>query len=198
MENRPIADVKKKGETEGRKIVFEDESTFQLLPSVQRTYSRKGQRPTIETEVITQKCVRVAVAISADGDLDYEVRECSFKSAAMVRFLKNLQQAWRKRRKKILLIWDGASIHTSSAVKDWLVQQADRATIWLERIPPYSPQLNPAEQVWNYLKNVLLANICCKTVKELKNKVIEALETIKEDKDLIQLFFYHKTTGFYN
>ncbi len=175
--------------------MFEDESTFQLLPSVQKTYSRRGQRPQLDTQVIHHLYVRAAVAISAEGDLYYEVRECSFKSGAVVRFLRNLQQAWKN---KILVIWDGASIHTSSLVKDWLTKQDEDPKVWLARFPPYSPELNPAEQVWNYMKNVLLANICCKTVKELKCKVIEAFENIKKDKELIQLFFCHKATAYYD
>ena len=59
-------------------------------------------------------------------------------------------------------------------------QAAGYPKILLAPVPPYSPELNPAAQVWNYMKNVLLGNICCKTVKELKNKVIEAFETIKK------------------
>lgn len=175
-------------------MVFEDEATFQLLPSVQRTYSLKGRRPQIDVQIVNQKFVRAAVAISPQGDLFYEVRECTFKSPAAVRFLTNLQRAWKK---KLLVVWDGASIHTCSHVKQWLAQQ-NSPKIWLARLPPYSPELNPAEQVWNYLKNVLLRNICCKTVKELKTKVIEAFETIKNDKELIQLFFCHKEVAFYD
>ena len=163
---------------------------------MQKTYSRKGQRPKLEVQVVNQKCLRAAVAISPQGDLYYEVRECTFKSQAIVRFLKNLQRTWRK---KILLIWDGASIHTSLPVKEWLTEQHDdNPRTWLARIPPYSPELNPAELVWSYMKNVLLGNICCKTVKELKVKVIEAFETIKQDRELIQTFFCHKAIAFYD
>lgn len=160
-----------------------------------RTYSRKGQTPKLEVQIVTKLCLRAAVAISPEGDLYYEVRECPFRSPAMIRFLKNMQRNWRR---KILLIWDGATIHTSSFVRDWLTKQKEQPQFWLSRIPPYSPELNPAEQVWNYMKNVLLRNICCKTVKELKLRVIEAFETIKNDKGLIQTFFCHKAIAFYD
>lgn len=148
----------------------------------------------LSTEVITQKVVRAAVAISAQGELFYEVRECSFGSPALIRFLTNLR---RRSRKKILVVWDGASIHTCSKIKQWLTEQ-HQAAIWLARFPPYSPQLNPAEQVWNYMKNVLLRNVCCKTVKELKQKVIEAFEVLKKDTELIQLFFCHHDVAYYD
>lgn len=165
------------------------------MPSVQRTYSRRGHTPKLEVQIVTKMCLRAAVAISPEGDLYYEVRECSFGSPAVVRFLRNLQKAWRK---KVLLVWDGASIHTSLFVRDWLSNQQDSPKVWLARFPPYSPELNPAEQVWNYMKNVLLRNICCKTVKELKTKVVEAFETIKKDKELVQLFFCHKAVAYHD
>lgn len=161
---------------------------------MQRSYSRKGHPPVLIAPLVGQACLRAAVAISPDGDLFYEIRECSFNSPAMVRFVKNVQRTWRK---KLLLIWDGASSHTSGVVKKWLVTQTEKPKVWLSRIPPYSPELNPAEQVWNYMKNVLLKNICCKTVKELKIKVIEAFEVIKKDKALIQTFFCHRAVAFY-
>lgn len=160
-----------------------------------RSYSRKGHRPVLIAPLVGQACLRAAVAISSEGDLFYEVRECTFNSPAMVRFVKNVRRAWRK---KLLLIWDGASTHTSDVVKKWLSTQTETPEVWLSRIPPYSPELNPAEQVWNYMKNVLLKNICCKTVKELKIKVIEAFEVIKKDKALIQTFFCHKAVAFYD
>lgn len=138
--------------------------------------------------------MRAAVAISPQGDLFYEVRECSFTSPAMARFLTNMHQKWKK---NLLIIWDGATIHTSHCIRDWLKKQSD-SKIWLARFPPYSPELNPAELIWGYMKNVLLANICCKTVKELKVRVIEAFETVKRDPELIQLFFCHKEVGFYH
>ena len=55
----------------------------------------------------------------------------------------------------------------------------------------------PAEQVWQYLKNVLLKNEVSKTLEELKQKVSQAMEIIKKDKALIKSFFTHPKTGFY-
>ena len=125
----------------------------------------------------------------------YQVRHSSFNGAAIVRFLKKMQQTFRK---KMILIWDGAKIHTCEQVKHYL-QEQEKATrkVWLEKLPPYSPELNPAEQVWAYLKNVLLKNDVSKTLAELKQKVVKAMEIIKNDKELIQSFFRHPNTYFY-
>ena len=144
---------------------------------MQKTYSRRGQRPQLDTQVIHHLYVRAAVAISAEGDLYYEVRECSFKSSAVVRFLKNIQQAWKK---KILLIWNGASIHTSSLVKELLAQQQQDPKIWLARFPPYSPELNRIEKLWQQMKYVWM-NVKSRTIDILDQDVSHILDNFGTD-----------------
>jgi len=95
-----------------------------------------------------------------------------------------------------LIIWDGATCHINDEVKAFLETQEEQQ-VWLEKIPSYCPELNASEQVWNYLKNVELKNVCCKTAKELKSKAIEKLELIKEKTELIKNFFRHPEVAFY-
>lgn len=51
------------------------------------------------------------------------------------------------------MVWDGAAIHRSEAVKVFLKEKLGR--IHLERLPAYSPELNPVELVWSHLKRSL-------------------------------------------
>jgi len=53
---------------------------------------------------------------------------------------------------KLLVIWDGGSIHRSNEVKDFLADVRSEE-IDLERFPAYAPELNPDEGVWQYLKH---------------------------------------------
>ena len=55
----------------------------------------------------------------------------------------------------MLVIWDGAPVHRSRAVKERLAQDAARR-IQPEQLPGYAPELNPDEGVWRYLKRVEL------------------------------------------
>ncbi len=49
------------------------------------------------------------------------------------------------------MLWDGCPIHRSREVKSFCLKKQN-GRVWLERIPGYSPDLNPDEGVWNYLK----------------------------------------------
>jgi transposase len=53
-----------------------------------------------------------------------------------------------------VVIMDGAGWHT-----DDIAQGIDNLSII--KLPPYSPELNPVEQVWSWLRQHHLANRCC-------------------------------------
>ncbi len=95
-------------------------------------------------------------------------------------------------RKNLLLVWDNASSHKSKTVKEYLdSQNIDNPAIWLENIPPYSPELNPIEQLWGYLKKKLSNHFFYNT-SDLKKAVVQELEIIKKNKKLIISFFKKK------
>ena len=45
-----------------------------------------------------------------------------------------------------MLIWDGAGYHTGAGLEV-------PANISVIRLPPYSPELNPVENLWHYLRS---------------------------------------------
>ena len=166
-----------------------------LLPAVGYSYAPCGQRPVIEADSKNKLKVSLSAVITPQGNLFYQVRQGTFNGAAIVRFIKKMH---KHKKKDMILIWDGASIHTGQQVKNYLQEQEkQKRKVWLEKLPPYSPELNPVEQMWAYLKNVLLKNQVSKTLQELKLKVVAAMEIIKNDKELIKSFFRHPDIAFY-
>ncbi len=111
-----------------------------------------------------------------------QVREQNYDSYAVVGFLRVLL---RKIRGKILLIWDGSPIHRGQPIKDFLRRGAARR-LHLEQLPGYAPDLNPDEGVWNYLKCVELANVCCSDPHELRSQVIHARERVRHKRDILR------------
>jgi transposase len=91
----------------------------------------------------------------------------------------------RQLRGKVLLIWDGSPIHRGQAVKDFLRAGAAKR-LHLEQLPGYAPDLNPDEGIWNYLKRVELANICCHDLQELRTQVIRARERLRHKRAIIR------------
>ena len=145
-----------------------------------RTWAPRGQTPRLLVKH-TKDHLSAISGITLDGRLFLQVREGSYDSAAVVGFLRVLL---RKVRGSILLIWDGSPIHRGQAVKDFLRCGAAKR-LHLEQLPGYAPDLNPDEGIWNYLKRVELANVCCRDLDELRLHVIRARERVRHKRDII-------------
>lgn len=52
-------------------------------------------------------------------------------------------------------------------------------------LPPYSPELNPQEQVWQYLKDNYLSNLTFKDHKDILNACCQAWNAFAQMPDLI-------------
>ena len=68
---------------------------------------------------------------------------------------------------KLLVIWDGAPIHRSKVVKQFLADGgAERR--WVEQLPSSAPDRTPVAGIWRYLKRVRLRHGCCRTLSDLR------------------------------
>jgi putative transposase len=70
---------------------------------------------------------------------------------------------------KIVLIWDNATQHKDTAMRALL--EARRTWLTVFRLPPYTPDLNPAEGVWAHLKKSL-ANLAACTIRVVSREVV--------------------------
>lgn len=111
----------------------------------------------------------------------------------MVSFLKLLLE---KTPKKITLVWDGASVHDCKVVREFLATLPE-GRLKLVKQPAYSPELNASEQVWHYLKNILLRNKAFKNIKALVEALTNALKKMKMKSEVIKKFFKHPEVAFY-
>lgn len=60
--------------------------------------------------------------------------------------------------KKIAIVWDNAAFHKSKAIRDQLTKGGGMERVHLIAMPPYAPDNNPIEHVWNTAKQAV-ANI---------------------------------------
>ena len=123
--------------------------------------------------------------MTADGRLFTHIQEEAYRGPTIVAFLGQLQ---RQIPGKLLVIWDGASIHQGEAVKRYLAGGA-ATRLHLERLPAYAPELNPDEGVWNQLKRVQLKNRCCQTLAELRHEVRLAIRRLQRRPHLLTACF---------
>ena len=85
---------------------------------------------------------------------------------------------------KIVLVWDNATQHKDTAMRALL---ATRSWLTVFRLPPYAPDLNPAEGVWAHLKKSL-ANLAAGTTDELAAKARTRLKKMQYRHGLLDGF----------
>ena len=98
-----------------------------------------------------------------------------------VTFLQRLVQWLDKADRQLVIIWDGASYHRSKLVQ----AEAERLGIELIRLPGYSPDLNPIEGLWKWLRQEVTQHYCHSSMAELFFACKNFIETINQDPDQI-------------
>lgn len=171
--------AQKKALAEGATLVFVDETGFYLLPAVVRTYAPIGQTPILH-HTVTRDHRSLIGGLTLEGRLLLQGQERALRSTDVVRFLKHLLHHIAG---KLLIIWDGASIHYG-AVKAFLCSGA-ASRITLVRLPSYAPDLNPIEGIWHYLKQVELGNVCCHDLAELRQEIRKAVARLRHRPDVL-------------
>jgi transposase len=134
---------------------------------------------------LTRDHYSVMSAITPTGELYLAMQPEAYDSAAVIAFLEQLLDAIKG---KLLIIWDGAPIHRSRAIKTFLAAGAAQR-IWLERLPGYAPDLNPDEGIWHYLKHVELRNVCCHDLHQLEQELTAAVERLSAKPHIITACF---------
>jgi len=80
-----------------------------------------------------------------------------------------------------VVIWDGAGFHQDKHLSEI------PENIHLIKLPPYSPELNPIEQLWDQI-GVVYANRVYETLDEIEEDITEALAPFWQDtKPVLQL-----------
>jgi transposase len=160
-----------------------DEAGFYLLPGVVRTYSPAGLTPVLY-EWQTRDHLSAMSGVTPEGELFELVREEPLTGAESAGFLGRLLRHGRR----WLVVWDRSPIHRGEPVRRFLAGGAGRQ-VHLELLPPYAPDLNPGEGVWQHLKHVELRNLCCLDLVHLRTELGLAVARLRRRPDVIRGFF---------
>ena len=122
----------------------------------------------------------------------FQTRAGSYTDAALIPFLRDLKRHFPHRR--VLLIWDGLSGHTSRVMAAYLARQ--RAWLTVEQLPGYAPDLNPIEQVWGNVKTRELANVCAPNLAALRPPLRAGFARVRRQPRLAFAFLRHAGLAF--
>ena len=114
----------------------------------------------------------------------FRIHAGSIKGPQVVDFLKVLA---RHTRQPLLVIWDGAPIHRSRLVADFVASTAGRIVV--ERLQAYAPELNPDEYIWSNIKQNEIGNLLVREAWQLSHHATAALRKMRRRPRIIRACF---------
>lgn len=145
-------------------VWFFDEGRFGLKPTTGKLWCRKGVRP-IARICPGYKNFYLYAAINPLTGEQFTLQLPAVNTEMMNLYLEHFQKEYPERR--ILLVLDQAGWHLS---KELTIPKG----IQFEPLPPYSPELNPVERLWRWLRLHVCRNRLYNSLDELE----QALSTI--------------------
>ena len=182
--------VKKYAKDKGAEIFWLDEASIRSDDPLQRTWGEKGKTPIVKTSGQRQS-INAISALSNKGGFWYHLYTGKFTADKCIECFKRFQ---RNRKTPVLLIIDGHPVHKSNKVKKFVDDQEGKLEMVF--LPPYAPDLNPDELVWNHMKNLGTSKRPLKKGESLMSRACQDLEHIKGNKKLLKSFFQEESVLF--
>ena len=164
-------------------IWFQDEARVGQQGSQTRIWAPKGTRPRVvkQQQFISsyiygavcpkqRECAALVLPFANYKGLELHLKEISFNIPT---------------KRHAVVVLDQAGYHKA---KD--INIPDNIT--LLSLPPYSPELNPQEQVWRHLKDRFLSNRVFENSKSIVDACTQAWNAFASDKEKIFSLTYRK------
>jgi transposase len=159
------------------KVFFSDETIIQLGANLTCAWHKTGSRPVNQTSRFPKK-IMFWSAVSTWSKFELVEINGTMTAQRYINLLREKFIPWIRRQKKGKWIFqqDNAPPHTARQTKAFLINEKIDCLVW----PPYSPDLNPIENLWGLLKRRVDARKP-KTLDELRVVANEEWEAISMD-----------------
>ena len=173
-------------------LVFIDESGFLMAPLLRRTWAPRGATPILYHRGRShQKVSAIAALVVAPGR---DRVACYFRlhpavnidAALVLSFLRQLSA--QLKGAPLVVIWDRLQAHRAAAVRAYLKSRPGTKSV---QLPPYAPELNPVEYLWNSLKINPLANAAFAGISELTGATRHHARSLQRNDRLLRSFIQH-------
>jgi len=168
-------------------LFYADESIISLIPYVGKTWAFPNKKPIVRVSGKRGQNIGITAAVNQQGKLCFELtkEKETFTAKIFIRFLKKMMKQFSNRF--IIIIVDGAPTHTAKIVQKF--EKENKKLLQIEILPAYSPELNPTEKCWRFLKTKKLDGSMSIDKEELRDKTKKYMSEIKKDKVRLSSFF---------
>ena len=145
-------------------VFFFDEARFGLKPCVGRVLCRRGVKPVCEIKPGYSNLYAYS-AVDVENGTEFSLLLPKVNTEMMNIFLDYFRRAIPEHR--VLLVMDQAGWHKSKSLKI-------PENVEIVHLPPYSPELNPVERLWQWLRRNFTRNRLFEKLGQLEKSLSEA------------------------
>jgi transposase len=153
------------------KLMFQDEARFGRISEVRRCWAPKPMRPLCQAMLTHQYTYAYGAVDVLTGELDSLILP-HVNTECMQLFLNEVSA--RHPHERIVMVIDGAGWHRGGAL-------IAPSNICLLTLPPYAPELNPIEHVWDELREKFFHNRIFQSLGALEDQLAAALKALELD-----------------
>ena len=156
--------------------MFADEARFGRMNRPRPCWAPQGVRPQVASQLIREYIYLYGAVCPQDGTCVYLIMPTS-NTACFQSFLNVLSR--RFARQDILLVLDGAPNHRCCNLR-----VPDNVSLLF--LPPYAPELNPKENLWDEIREKIFRNYALKSIDAVHRKLEEAILYIERNPKLVR------------
>jgi transposase len=152
----------------GAKIFFADEAHFYADADLRGKWVLKGEPALVDTTSprYGEKASYYSAVCLETGEVEAMQLNGNSCSETSVAFLTQLRA---NHPEPLIVIWDNGPAHGGDAVRTYLTTANLR--LRLVRLPAYSPDFNPDEAIWGWIREEVTANTCFGTKAQVQHHV---------------------------
>jgi hypothetical protein len=173
-----VAGARQNAAAQGKplKVMFMDEARFGRITEPRRCWAPKGCRPLVLKQAIRQYTYAYGAVCPAEGGFDSLILP-DMRAECLNVFLAELSR--RHPDAPILLFMDGAGSHKARNI-------TVPANITFHQLPPYSPECNPTENLWDEMREKDFANHTFHSMEAVETTLVQSLRRLETNPDLVR------------
>ena len=165
---------------EGWRLLWTDEVGFQTEGTLAKSWGPKGEKTEVPNYGRRGRVNLIGAFELGTGELYAVLTSFRVNAQRFRRFLCHLKRELP--HDKLIIVCDNASFHKAKWLQAWYKEQ--QAWLHVEFLPSYSPDFNPIERLWRWMKTEYTHNQCWASKAGLKRylrRMLTAISTRTEE-----------------
>ena len=160
--------LRSEAQAQGAKIFFVDEAHFRADVALRAKWVLRGEPALIDSTSprLGEKATYYSAICLETGAVEAMTVLGNTTAETSVVFMKQLRE---KHREPLMVIWDNGPAHHGPEMREYLA--TPDLKLRLIALPGYSPDFNPDEAIWAWIREEVTGNTCFGTAAKVREKV---------------------------